>query len=146
MSRVRRTVLAAVIIAAATTAIIFAIAQERPSRTRRPAVAGTFYRGDAEGLSREVRGMLSAAPEAEEDAGRVVGLVAPHAGYVYSGQTAANAYKWLKGTDTRTVVVVGLNHRGRCETNRPLNACSHWPPSPIQSGDVAPVPSMWPTH
>jgi AmmeMemoRadiSam system protein B/AmmeMemoRadiSam system protein A len=117
VSRVRRAALAAAIIAAATTAIIFAVTEERPSRTRRPAVAGAFYSADAEELSRDVREMLSAAPDADEDAGRVVGLVVPHAGYVYSGQTAANAYKWLQDTDTKTVVVVGLSHRGRCEAD-----------------------------
>ncbi len=117
MSPVRRVALAALIIAAATTAIIFAVTQERAPRARRPAVAGAFYRADAEALSREVRAMLRAASPPDEGAGRVFGLIAPHAGYVYSGQTAANAYRWLEKQTTKTVIVLGLSHRGRCEAD-----------------------------
>jgi len=40
-----------------------------------------------------------------------VGLIAPHAGYVYSGQVAANAYKLIRGNKYDVVVVIGPSHR-----------------------------------
>jgi hypothetical protein len=46
--------------------------------------------------------------ELEEE---VVGLIAPHAGYIYSGQVAANAYKLIRGINYDTVIVIGPSHR-----------------------------------
>jgi len=43
--------------------------------------------------------------------GEIVGLIAPHAGYVYSGQVAANAYKLIRGNKYDVVVVIGPSHR-----------------------------------
>ncbi|KQC10782.1 MAG: hypothetical protein APR62_11255, partial [Smithella sp. SDB] len=43
--------------------------------------------------------------------GEIVGLIAPHAGYVYSGQVAANAYKLIRGNKYDVVIVVGPSHR-----------------------------------
>jgi AmmeMemoRadiSam system protein B len=77
---------------------------------RPAAVAGMFYPGDATELSQDVRAMLAAA--------RKVGLhpkalVAPHAGYVYSGPVAASAYALLKpyAEDIRRVILLGPTHR-----------------------------------
>jgi hypothetical protein len=42
--------------------------------------------------------------------GRLIGLLAPHAGYIYSGQTAAHAFKLLEGKRFDTVVLVGPSH------------------------------------
>lgn len=75
--------------------------------TVRPAaVAGTFYPSDPKTLGETVDGMLTRSPSTE--AARVV--VAPHAGYVYSGQIAASAYNALP-EDTRTVLLLGPTHR-----------------------------------
>ena len=57
---------------------------------RDPAVAGFFYPADKETLASDVEGYLSAAPVPATLAPKA--LIAPHAGYVYSGQIAANAY------------------------------------------------------
>lgn len=60
------------------------------SKTRRPAVAGTFYPEDKGQLASMVDGFLKAAQEAGSDNVRAV--IVPHAGYVFSGQTAAKAF------------------------------------------------------
>ncbi|MCX6927147.1 MAG: AmmeMemoRadiSam system protein B [Verrucomicrobia bacterium] len=81
---------------------------ELTQRVRRPAVAGLFYPGDAAALSKAIDGYLAKAPE--HPISRLKGLVCPHAGYEYSGQTAAIAYKLLVGRDVQTVVVMGPSH------------------------------------
>ena len=47
----------------------------------------------------------------KETDGKLIGLIAPHAGYVYSGHVAGYAYKQLMGHSFDTVVLVGLSHR-----------------------------------
>ncbi len=77
---------------------------------RNPAVAGLFYPGDP----RELRGMLADYLNAVSAGGVVPkAIIAPHAGYVYSGPIAATAYARLKparGHITR-VVLLGPAHR-----------------------------------
>ena len=77
---------------------------------RRPAVAGSFYPADAQTLSRQVRDFLSRAPKAEVT-GEIIALVSPHAGYMYSGQVAAYAFKIVEGMKFDAVVVVAPSHR-----------------------------------
>ena len=89
-------------------------------RVRRPTQAGSFYAGDAEALKRQVEGCFlhefgpGKLPKVDTNGARkVVGLVCPHAGYMYSGPVAANAYFDL-ALDGKpdTVVVLGPNHTG----------------------------------
>ena len=77
---------------------------------RPPAVAGTFYPGDAGALDAAVRGYLAAATAGGAPPKAVI---APHAGYVYSGAVAAEAYARLAAArDAITrVVLVGPAHR-----------------------------------
>lgn len=42
--------------------------------------------------------------------GELMGLIAPHAGYAFSGQTAAYSYKQLDGRDFQRAVVIGPSH------------------------------------
>ncbi len=77
---------------------------------RRPAVAGSFYPGDADTLSRQVREYLSRASK-ENVQGEVVALVSPHAGYMYSGLVAAHAYKIVEGMNFEAVIIVAPSHR-----------------------------------
>ena len=79
-----------------------------PGRIREPAVAGLFYPADEARLSKTVEDLLKNAPE--HSIPRLKGLVCPHAGYEYSGKTAAIAYKTLTGRDVETVVVMGPSH------------------------------------
>lgn len=76
---------------------------------RPPAVAGLFYPADADELAETVDRLLAAArPQAPEP----VALVAPHAGYVYSGPIAASAFALLDRTQTAfdRVVLLGPSH------------------------------------
>jgi AmmeMemoRadiSam system protein B/AmmeMemoRadiSam system protein A len=77
---------------------------------RSPVVAGTFYPGDAAALAAEVDRDLDAA-RVEPVGGEIVGLVAPHAGYVYSGGVAAYAYALVRGGHYDDVIVIAPSHR-----------------------------------
>jgi hypothetical protein len=77
---------------------------------REPAVSGTFYPAEPHVLKREVETYLKAAAQ-DEPARGIVGLVAPHAGYIYSGQVAAYGYKALSGLAYDTVLVIAPSHR-----------------------------------
>jgi AmmeMemoRadiSam system protein B len=80
------------------------------SSVRPPAVAGTFYPGSAGRLQRDVDDLLEKASPLPVG-GSVYGLVSPHAGYVYSGFTAAHAYKAVNGMSFDSVIVVGPSHQ-----------------------------------
>ncbi len=74
-----------------------------------PAVAGQFYPGSREELSRIVDADLARAPLKRFD-GDIIGLIVPHAGYQYSGKIAAAAFKQVEGKSYKRVVVMGLSH------------------------------------
>ncbi len=80
-------------------------------RTRPAAVAGRFYPADPAALAALVDGLLAAAPRARRDV-RPVALVAPHAGFRFSGAVAATAYArlvpWRR--EITRVVVLGSAH------------------------------------
>ncbi len=76
---------------------------------RAPAVAGQFYTADPAALRREILGYLDAArPPALGD--RTIAIVAPHAGYQYSGHVAAYGYKLVAGRAYDAVVVISPSH------------------------------------
>jgi AmmeMemoRadiSam system protein B len=80
-------------------------------RFRRPAVAGLFYPADPDELAASVRACLRAARPDAAPAPRAV--IAPHAGYVYSGPVAGSVYARLaplRGR-VRRVVLIGPSHR-----------------------------------
>jgi AmmeMemoRadiSam system protein B len=77
---------------------------------RPAAVAGMFYAGNAASLRRDVEGLLARVPPSKPPS-PVLGLVAPHAGYIYSGFTAAHAYALLRGTAYEMVAVLSPSHR-----------------------------------
>jgi AmmeMemoRadiSam system protein B/AmmeMemoRadiSam system protein A len=77
-------------------------------KIRQPAVAGSFYPADPKELGNMLDGFLSkAAPPPQQN---VVALVAPHAGYPYSGPVAAYSYALLKGRKFDRVVVIAPSH------------------------------------
>jgi hypothetical protein len=80
-------------------------------RVRPPAVAGTFYPADPVELGAEVDALLRDAPKPSA-AGMPKALVAPHAGYRYSGPVAASAYATLRGTSAHVtrVILLGPAH------------------------------------
>jgi AmmeMemoRadiSam system protein B len=89
-------------------------------RVRRPTQAGAFYEGDAESLKRQIEecflhkfGPGKIPKVAETSLKNIIGLICPHAGYMFSGPVAAHAYYEL-ALDGKpdTVVIFGPNHTG----------------------------------
>jgi AmmeMemoRadiSam system protein B/AmmeMemoRadiSam system protein A len=81
---------------------------------RSPAVAGAFYPAAADVLQRTVDGLLAEArSRADADAPVPKAIIAPHAGYVYSGPIAATVYARLAPARStiKRVVLLGPAHR-----------------------------------
>ena len=76
------------------------------AEVRPPTVAGTFYPGSREALEREVKGYLRGGPATE----RPLALIAPHAGYVFSGATAGRVFAGLTGAKLTRVILLGPSH------------------------------------
>jgi hypothetical protein len=80
----------------------------RAPLVREPAVAGLFYPEEREILARTVDQLLATAPKIS--IANLTALICPHAGYSYSGLTAARAYQAIPRNRYRTVVVMGSSH------------------------------------
>ncbi|HEY4691543.1 MAG TPA: AmmeMemoRadiSam system protein B [Anaerolineae bacterium] len=74
---------------------------------RFPAVAGMFYPNDPTELAQMIDGYLAQAQPSQWQPSI---LIAPHAGYVYSGPVAAHTFKSLQGRACDGVIVLGFNH------------------------------------
>src|SRR5581483_7429518 len=81
--------------------------------TRPPAVADQFYPGDPALLRRQVEDLLAEAGRRPSPAGVPKAIIAPHAGYIYSGPVAASVYHTLRPArrQIRRVVLLGPAHR-----------------------------------
>lgn len=77
---------------------------------RRPAVAGLFYPAGRSALRDAVAGLLEGCADPPPE-GAPVALVSPHAGYVYSGATAAAGFAAIAGCVFDAAVVVSPSHR-----------------------------------
>lgn len=87
---------------------------------RQPAVAGSFYAGDSKSLNIQIEncflhkigpGEIPLVNTNREK--NIVGLVSPHAGYIYSGPVAANGfYKIALDGKPDTIIILGPNHQG----------------------------------
>ena len=83
----------------------------RSERAVREAVwAGRFYPSDPGELRREVTRWIGEA-ESDPPEEPVIGIVAPHAGYVYSGAVAGEAYRAVEGRSYKRVVLLSPSHR-----------------------------------
>ncbi len=79
------------------------------SEVRASPLAGRWYPGRADALTAMIDEFLQAVPPQTVD-GQILGLLAPHAGYRYSGPVAAYAYALVSGMAFDTVVVIGPMH------------------------------------
>ncbi|MBX7152683.1 AmmeMemoRadiSam system protein B [bacterium] len=79
-------------------------------KTRKPAVAGLFYPGGRTELTAELKAMFENTSSVIIQS-PIYGLVAPHAGYMYSGYVAAETYQQLSECEYDTVVVISPSHR-----------------------------------
>jgi AmmeMemoRadiSam system protein B len=77
---------------------------------RKSVIAGSWYPGNPSILRRDIENYFNSVSKIELK-GEVVGLIAPHAGYVYSGQVAANAYDHIRKEKYDAVIVVAPSHR-----------------------------------
>src|SRR4030042_1288178 len=85
-----------------------------PADVRPSPISGTWYPGTAEGLIQSVDRQLEQAAVSPIP-GTIIGVIAPHAGHVYSGPVAAHAFRLLRGLQPRVVAVVSplhVAHRG----------------------------------
>ncbi len=94
--------------AAATTTPTSPAAVASPRKVIGPAVAGMFYPRHEKDLRELVDKLLAEAKSANIK--NLRGLVCPHAGYAYSGKTAAAAYKQLLGRNIHTAIILGPSH------------------------------------
>jgi len=87
---------------------------------RRPAVAGSFYDGDSKSLNIQIKNcFLNKIGPGEvplvnpKKQNNIIGLISPHAGYMYSGPVAAHGfYKIALDGKPDTIIILGPNHRG----------------------------------
>jgi AmmeMemoRadiSam system protein B len=86
---------------------------------RRPSVAGQFYSGSSEGLREQIEASFQSElgpglpEEGPGSSCNVLGIVVPHAGYVYSGPVAAWSYRRLfADRSPDSFVILGPNHHG----------------------------------
>lgn len=82
------------------------------SDARPSPIAGRWYAGEPDVLSSHIEDFMGAAKIKKDDlSGKVVGLVVPHAGYIYSGRTAAYAYKTIADQPRKLVVILSPLHQ-----------------------------------
>lgn len=77
--------------------------------TRPSPIAGAWYPSNPKDLREQINGYLEQAPE-QSLPGEVVGVIAPHAGYFYSGATAGYAYRCVRGNAYDTCVIFSPLH------------------------------------
>ncbi|MBC7112647.1 MAG: AmmeMemoRadiSam system protein B [Candidatus Methanomethyliales bacterium] len=89
-------------------------------KDRRPSVAGSFYESSADAIRNQMIwcflhriGPRSLPTGIESTERRILALVSPHAGYIYSGPVAAHGYYQLsKEPVPEVIVIIGPNHTG----------------------------------
>ncbi|MBW2117990.1 MAG: AmmeMemoRadiSam system protein B [Deltaproteobacteria bacterium] len=84
--------------------------EESRKDVRTSILAGTWYPGTQDALSKSVHGYLSKARVHSLD-GTLKAIIVPHAGHRYSGGVAAYAYRLLQGSRFTRVVLIGPSHR-----------------------------------
>ncbi|MFA5806040.1 MAG: AmmeMemoRadiSam system protein B [Melioribacteraceae bacterium] len=77
---------------------------------RESAVAGMFYPGSPSKLKEDVQLLLNTY-KPQDIFKKVAGIVSPHAGYIYSGKTAAFAFNAVKGKNYKTIIIISPSHR-----------------------------------
>jgi len=78
---------------------------------RESILAGSWYPGAPQDLRAQLSLFFANVSPIAQISGKILGLIVPHAGYRYSGQVAAHAYKCIKGMNIRRVILIGPSHR-----------------------------------
>ncbi len=82
-------------------------------KIRPPAVAGSFYPADPLQLNQQIDQLLSSTRAGKQQSQPIKALIAPHAGYIYSGPVAAEAYARVRqqADKIQRVILLGPAHR-----------------------------------
>lgn len=80
------------------------------SQFRPSSAAGYFYPGDKNKLNEQINSLFRSV-KSDKPIEHISGLVAPHAGYIYSGLTAAYAYNTIKEKKYNNVIILSPSHR-----------------------------------
>lgn len=92
--------------------------------TRLPAVSGTFYPDDKNQLSQMISDFLSSS--LNKNISGIKAIIVPHAGYIYSGQIASEAFKQIESySDIERVIIIGPSHHEYL-TNFGLSRTDFW--------------------
>ena len=78
-----------------------------PNTIREPAWAGSFYPADHDELQNQIQAM---AQQSTEHSGQLRAVIMPHAGYIYSGQTASYAEHDIHNAKPQTIILLGPDH------------------------------------
>ena len=85
-------------------------AQEEKENVRNAILAGSWYPGNKDTLTKTIEDYLSKVKAGSLE-GELKAIIVPHAGYMYSGQVAAHAYRLLQHRDFKRVIMIGPSHR-----------------------------------
>lgn len=84
--------------------------ENQKAKIREPAYAGKFYKANPVQLREQLEGFFAKAPSKKHGVTRA--LVSPHAGYVFSGEVAASAFRQIKpGRQIKNVFLIGSAHK-----------------------------------
>lgn len=78
---------------------------------REAAVAGQFYDDDPVILAEQIEEYLSDSKKNEIDKKKVYAIIVPHAGYLYSGQIAAQAFALIENFSYKRAIIIAPSHR-----------------------------------
>ncbi len=83
------------------------------TKIRPPAVAGSFYPADPVQLNQQIDQFLSSVALKQQETQPIKAIIAPHAGYIYSGPVAAEAYARVRqqADKIQRVILLGPAHR-----------------------------------
>jgi AmmeMemoRadiSam system protein B/AmmeMemoRadiSam system protein A len=105
---------------------IFSFCLDCTASVKQCEFAGQFYPSSKAQLSGMINEFLDKANPGSIQ-GNILVLISPHAGYGYSGQTAAYGYKLIRGKPYKTVVVLGTSH------HRPFSGAAIMPEGSFQT-------------
>jgi len=89
---------------------ILVLSPLRAQGIRKPVWAGQFYSASPQELSKQIKHWLDEADYKPQYGYQLKALIVPHAGYMYSGEVAAHAYKQVLGQEFDAVVIIGPSH------------------------------------
>lgn len=82
-----------------------------PQGIRKSILEEPWYDKNPEALSYRIDSFLKNVKKSPPPHRKILALIAPHAGYIWSGQVAAYAYKSVQGKDYETVIIIAPSHK-----------------------------------